>query len=334
MTSNVAQHRTTCAVLLLASQLAWSTAFAQEEDGGWLEGLSDWLQPSSGTRAPDAQAPMPAAVDRAVRDLVAEVVVVREAVGVQDIPPEPEPQEGRRPIHAYGKALEVLSKVRGIQRRFGVPAAAPGRLPPEPPDWPAVTAQVRYVMDELRKIKEPRGIDGEIEPATAASGGNPAEAYRRLAYASALLDGLLGRTLTTDDVHRNCTGALDELVLVGAALGISLDLEVPPVDQVMGPKDVARRVVLAISRIIELQAGLGMDASAMPSLTMVRVTPTEVFDVCGTLLAETVRIKMHLGIDAVRPDRPDPNGSTFTDTFALTLVVTGALDAMSAAIES
>lgn len=320
-------------MLLLAGQLAWSTAFAQEEDGGWLEDLSGWLRPSSGARAPDGRSQMPAAVDRAVQDLIAEVAVVREAVGVHDIPPEPELQEGRRPIHAYGKALEMLSKVSGIQRRFGMPAAPPGRLPLEPVDWPAVAAQVRHVLDELREIKEPRGMAGKVEPPATASAANTAELYQRLVYASALLDGLLGRPPTTDDVHRHCAGVLDELALVAAALGVSLDLNVPPVGQVMGPKDVARRVVLAVSRIIDLQARLGMDASRMPSLTMVRVTPTEVFDVCGTLLGETVRLKVHLGIDGVRRDRPAPNGSTFTDAFALTLVITDALDAMSAAIE-
>ncbi len=332
MTGNARRFGMTCGVLLLAGQLAWPAAFAQEEDGGWLEDLSGWLQPSN-AQTPDSRAPMPDAVDRAVQDLIAEVVVVRAAVGVDDIPPEPELQERRRPIHLYGKALEVLAKVSGIQRRFGVPAAAPGRLPLEPLDWPAVAAQVRHAMDELRKIKEPRGIDAQIESATAAGAGNPAEVYQRLAYASALLDGLLGRPLSTDDVYRNCKGVLDELQIVAAALGVPLDPEIPTVEQVMGPRDVARRVMLAVSGTIELQARLGMDASSMPSLTMVRVTPTEVFDICGTLLGETARVKMHLGLDAVRQGRPDPVGRTFTDTFALTLVITGALDAMAAAVE-
>ena len=318
-------------VLLLAAQLAWSTAFAEEEDGGWLDDLSDWLQPSSS--APDGPARMPDEVDLAVRDLIAEVVVVRQAVGLHDIPPEPEPQEGRRPIHVYGKALEVLSKVSGIQRRFGVPAAAPGRLPLEPLDWAAVAAQVRHVLEELRKIKETRGIDGRIEPAADAGAVSPAEVYRRLAYASSLLDGLRGRPLTTDDVYRNCASVLDELALVAAALDVPVELEVPAVEQVMGPKDVARRVMLALSRMIELQLKLDMDASRMPSLTMVRVTPTEVFDVSGALLGETARVKMHLGIDAVRQDRPDPAGKTYADAFALALAITGALDAMSAGIE-
>ena len=333
MTGNARQLRMTRGALLLAGQLACSTAFAQETDGGWLEDLSGWLQPPSGAETLDGQTPIPGAVDLAVQDLIAEVVLVRAAVGVHDIPPEPELQEGRRPVHAYGKALEVLSKISGIQRRFGVPAVPSGRLPLVPIDWPAVATQIRYVVDELRKIKEPRGIDARIEPATAASAGNPAGVYQRLAYASVLLDGLLGRPLTTDDVYRNCTSALDELQLVAAALGISLDLEVPTVEQVMGPKDVARRMVLALSGILELQVRLGMDASSMPSLTMVRVTPTEVFDVCGTLLGETARVKMHLGLDAVRQGRPEPVGRTFTDTFALALVITGALDAMTAAIE-
>ncbi len=327
MTRSTGRRRVTFGVFLVASQIAWSAAFAQERDEGWLDDLSGWFQPSSSA----AGAFRPA--DQTVQDLIAELVLVREAVGVYDTPAEAELHQERRPIHVYAKALEVLSKVIEVQRRFGVPLAEPGRIPLEEIGWPAVTARILYVVDELRKIKEPLDIDGRIKPATAASASTAAELYQSLGYASSLLDGLLGRPLTTDDVQRNCTSVLGELELVAAALGVSLDLEVPAVDQVVGWKDVAGRLVLALSRVIDLQKRLGMDASGMPSLTMVRVTPAEVFDASGTLLAEIVRVKIHFGIETLRRDRPETIGTTVTDTFAATLVIIEALDAMTAAIE-
>ena len=329
MARRAAQRGVTCCVLLAVGQIAWPLAFAQERNEGWLDELSGWFQSTSD----GAEAPTFSTADRAVQDLIAELVLVREAVGVHDTPAEPELHPERRPMHVYAKALEVLSKVTGTQRRFGVPMADPRGLPSEEVDWPEVSAQVLYAIDELRRIKEPLEIDGRIEPATRNSATTSGQLYQGLAYASSLLDGLLGRPLTTGDVYRNCASAVDELEALAAVLGISLlDLEAPTVDQAMGPKDVARRVVLAVSKVIDLQTRLGMDASRLPSLTMVRVSPTEVFDASGILLVEIARVKVHLGIDTPPQDRPDPTGKTLTDAFALTLVITSALDAMTAAI--
>ena len=59
-------------------------------------------------------------------------------------------------------------------------------------------------------------------------------------------------------------------------------------------------------KIVDLQNRLGMDASNVPNLTIVRVTPAENLEVTNILLAEMTRIKAHLDIDLPHETRPRP----------------------------
>ncbi len=344
------QFRRSLGILLVASQIGWSPAVAEEREDSWLDKVSEWLKPeTTGTVPPKSlrnqeesrqsspadgaasRLPTPGVVYGVVQDLIAETALLREGLGVHGVPPEPELQQERLPIHVYAKALEVLSKVVRIQTRFGVSAAQSGRIPFKEVGWSDVEQSVLHVLDELRKVKVRWEIEGEIESAPLEVGMTPAQVYGRLSYASSLLDGLLGRPLTPDDVFLNCARILGELELVASELGVALDLEVPEVDGIKGWKDVARHVKLATSRIIHLQTRLGMNASRMPKLTMVRVTPSEVFDYSNTLLAETARIKFRLGIDAPPEEPSDSDGKTVADAGNLVLRIVKALDAITAA---
>ncbi len=82
----------------------------------------------------------------------------------------------------------------------------------------------------------------------------------------------------------------------------------------------------------DLQTRLGMDASGVPSLTLVRVTPSEVFDSTNMLLAEMARIKFHLGVDEQPAERPEPTGKRPRDTFALVFGIIKNLDKISAGV--
>ena len=323
------------AVLLLGGSVGWFPAVAQAEAGSWLDTISEWLGLSSAMPGKDdRRGATPSDVYRAVQDLTAEISILRDELGVYDYPPEAEPQEDRTPVHVYAKTLEVLSKVSGIQRRLGVPGAHAGQIPFKEVNSGDVFANVEYILDELRKIKTQMVIDREIEPAPLVSGKTPSSVYKSLADASFLLDGLRGQPLTPDDVYRNCAHILDEMELVAAEIGVSLDFELPEVEETKNPKDVAQQVLRATYKVINLQTRLGMDASGVPSLTLVRVTPSEVFDSTNMLLAEMARIKFHLGVNVPRNERPVPRGKRPSDAFALVLNIIWNLDRMSKAIES
>ena len=70
----------------------------------------------------------------------------------------------------------------------------------------------------------------------------------------------------------------------------------------------------------------------MPTLTLVRVTPSEVYDATNMLLAETMRVKHHLGIDVLREERAPSRNKQPTDVFAQVLLLIMNLDALMATV--
>ena len=342
MTSQVSARRKRLvpvigSVLLLLVVASLAALATDDEEGGFFDWLTDWFSPSTDVAEErDHEGATDADVAKAVRDLVAEINILRSELGVTDYPPEAELLEDRSPIHVYAKTLEVLSKVIRTQRRFGVPEAENRQIPFKDVSAGDVLANVEYVIGEIRKIKAQMVIETEIEAGTAAPAGNlsPSFIYKSLADASFLLDGLGGKPLTPDDVYRNCTHLLDEMAIIADRLGVVLDPEGVEVDEDKRSKEVAQQVLRATYKVINLQTRLGMDASGVPSLTLVRVTPSEVYDSTNMLLAEMARIKFHLGIDQQRAERPEETGKRPRDSFALILGVIKNLDSLAASVEA
>ena len=320
--------------LLLASLTASQPAIGQEESS-WRDTIANWFS-SSSTGGGDSSRidATPSHVFQRVQDLIAEINILRDELGVYDYPPEAELQDERAPVHVYVKTLEVQTKVNAVQRRFGVPTVPVGQVPFKEVKPGDVLANVELILDEVRKIKVQMVIEREIVPTSFVGGKTPSLVYKSLADASFLLDGLRGRPLTPDDVFRNASFILDEMELIAAKLRVPLDLEMPEVNGAKRPIDVAQQVLRATYKVIGLQTRLGMDASGVPSLTLVRVTPSEVYDATNMLLAEMARIKLHLDINVPRDEAPEPRGMKPADVFATVLVIVRNLDLMTQAAVS
>ena len=309
--------------LLCCFALTGTAAHAVEERG-WVDSIRDWFNDPD-----DNEKVTPSHVFRATLDLIAEISILRQELGADDYPPEAEPQEDRAPVHVYAKTLEVMSKVSRVQRRLGMPTAEVGQIPIKVVEPADVLGSVAAIMNELRKIKTQMVIEQQIEPAPFAGGKTPSVVYKNLADASFLLDGLAGRPLTPNDVYLNTVYILDELELVAAKLRAPVELNAPAVEGRKTPKDVAQQVLRASYKMVNLQTRLGMDASSVPNLTLVRVTPSEVFDATNMLLAEMTRIKHHLDINVPRENRNEPRNKVPTDVFGQVLLIIRNLDALS-----
>ena len=332
--SSIRRMKHATAVMGSILVVAGSQAIAQQEEVGFFDRFLEWLSPSSETTRESHEGATPGDVSRAVQDLLAEIAILRDELGVTDYPPQAELQDERSPVHVYAKTLEVLSKVVRAQRRFGVPEAESRQIPFKEVDSGDVLANVEYITAEIRKIKTQMLINREIEPTALVGVLSFSFVYKNLADASFLLDGLGGRSLTPNDVYRNCAQIREEIELIARELGVSLDPELPEVGEDKSPKEVAQQVLRATYKVINLQTALGMDASGVPSLTLVRVTPSEVFDATNMLLAEMARIKFHLGVDEPLPVRPEPTGRRPRDSFALVLGIIKDLDTVSAVARS
>ena len=313
---------------LVCGALLGVPCIAAENSRSWFDAVADWF----GGDDSDEVAATPSEVYRASLDLLAEIQILREELGTEDYPAEAEAQDDRAPVHVYAKSLEVMDKVSRAQRRLGMSVGEVGQIPIKVVEPGDVLDSVSRILDELREIKTQMVIEREIQPAPLVAGKTISMVYKNLADASFLLDGLVGRPLNPNDVYVNTLYLLDELALIAATLRAPVKDEAPDVEGRKTPKDVAQQVLRASYKMVNLQTRLGMDASSVPTLTLVRVTPSVVFDATNMLLAETTRVKHHLGIDVPRDKRPPPRNKQPGDVFAQVLLVIMNLDALTASV--
>ena len=96
-------------------------------------------------------------------------------------------------------------------------------------------------------------------------------------------------------------------------------------------REVAQQIMRATFKTVNLQTRLGMDASGVPQMTLVRVSPAEVYEATNILLAEMVRIKYHLNIDLPREERRPSRNKRPRDAFAEALLLVRNLDLLAKA---
>ena len=252
-------------------------------------------------------------VVRATQDLVAEIEVIRKAQRVTDAPRKAESDEDRAPVYAYAKSLEVMEKTARVQRRFGMIPVEIGRMPARDVQPADVYRHVQEIIEELRRVKRQLVIEEAIGP---AGGEAPPFVYGNLGDASFLLDGLVGRPVTPNDLYIQVLQVHDEMALIAARLGVALGGDPPDVEDEKAPREIAQQILRATYKIVNLQSRLGMEASGVPDATLGEVTGAEVFDAVNVLLAELVRVKVHLNVTAPHGERREARGRKAAEVFA------------------
>ena len=144
----------------------------------------------------------PLGVLQAAENTVAEILVLREALGAFDFQLATELHERRTPVHMHFKLREIRRKVAEVQVRFDVRGSTLEGTPAPATDYKGVLADIEEVLECLRHIKSALEIEDEIATAPLRAGRSTAVLYRHLAYASSLLDGLRGRSTADKDVYQ------------------------------------------------------------------------------------------------------------------------------------
>ena len=264
-----------------------------------------------------------------------EIEMLRRELGVDDFPPRAESHENRRPVHVYVKALEVMSKVAAVQRRLGVPESSVPGIPLIGLSSDDVLLAVQDIVGGIRAIKTQMVIESDVEARALSTPRTLSGAYKNLADSSAMLDGLVGRGLTPEQVFQSIRSVAEDLNLIAAELEVPLDDDTPVVADVRESADVAQQALRAAYKVVLLQSRLGLEASAVPTLTLVRVTPAEAYDLIGILRAELALIKWHIGVNVSTAERMEPSQArSLVDVFAQMLLVIRKLDLLAAGIES
>ena len=270
-------------------------------------------------------------VYRATRDMIAEIQILRKATGVADAPRKMALRNDQAPIYAYSKSLEVMEKTARVQRRLGMIPVKIGNIPVKRITPEDLYRRVQVIIEQLRRIKRQLVVKDRIQPAALGGGKTPSLVYKNLGDASYLLDGLVGRLPTPTDVHMNVLRIQVEMKAIAARLKAALDSDPPSVEGDKEPKEVAQQILRATYKAINLQSRLGMDASSVPNLTLVDVTPSEVLDATNFLLAEIVRIKVHLNVQSPPAKRPESRHMQSADVFGQVLLIIRNLEIMTRA---
>ena len=275
----------------------------------------------------------PSHVYQITSDLISEIDILRDAMGVTIYPVEAEPAEDRSPIHTYAKSLEVLEKISAAQKRMGMKPAKIAQIPVKEIAPKDVYKSVQNCIAEVRRMKDQLVIEEAIQPAPLDGGMTASAVYEHLGDASYLLDGLVGHPTDPNDVHTHMVYLHDEMELIAAKLKVALELDPPPVNGRKRMKEVAQQVLRATFKVVNLQTRLGMDASGVPQVSLVRVSPAQVFEATNILLAEMVRIKAHLGIQLPRTEHAPSRNKKPRDVFAQALLLIKNLDALAKAAD-
>ena len=310
----------------------------EDREGGIFSSILKWF---SGRKAdapiepPQEPTPVvergdisPSHVYQAAADLLAEIRILRRATGITSEPPNSIVPVYQSLIHANSKATEVLEKTVRLQKRLGmIPAeveqVAIGNLTARD-----LQRRIFDIVGELRRVKRQLVVDEEIEPSPFLGSKTLSLVYQRLADASILLDDLIGRPTTPNDVYIRVLQIHDEMELVADELGVTLKYEPPSVDVDKEFKDLAQQILRASYKVISLQTMLGMEAASASFMTLERVTPAQVYDAATTLLVEMVRIKEHLRIERPPQARRESRDKPPREVFAQILLVIDNLDVM------
>ena len=226
-----------------------------------------------------------------------------------------------------------MRKISRAQRRLGMQSGKVGQIPVKEVVPSDVLSSVETLVREVRRTKAQLVIEDEIASTPFLGGKTPSAVYKALGDASFLLDGLVGRAIAPNDVFSNVVHIQQEMELIASKLKVVLELEPPVVESRKRPQEMAQQVLRATYKTINLETRLGMDASGVPNLTLVRVTPAEVYEATNVLLAEMIRIKAHLGINLPREETADARNKTPSDVFGQVLLMIRNLDILARAAD-
>ena len=133
-----------------------------------------------------------------------------------------------------------------------------------------------------------------------------------------------------NDVFANLMHLHGDMELVAAKLKVALELEPPIIEGRKRLKEVGQQVMRATFKLISLQTRLGVDASSVPQIELVRIDPAHLYEAINIMDAEMVRIKAHLGIALPQDEgRVSARNKKPRDVFVETLRLIKNLDLLA-----
>ena len=265
---------------------------------------------------------IPSNVFRYTAIIIEEINILKRALTIEVEAYEPDYSAGKSPIHVYSKGLEVLEKVARTQQKLGItPITTVGEIPLKTVKPADVFKLAKIILAELRRIKQSLMLNEKVNNVALVMGKTPSDVYHNFWTASYLLDLLNKQAISTNDLHRNVLYIQTEIQLIGAKLKTPLLSKAPYIKVKISLKNVAQQTLLTLRKIVNLQKQLNMRTNPLPEISLTRIRPSDVYDLSNIILAELVRIKVHLQIKLPRGQRIISKGKTSKEIFAQMLLI-------------
>ncbi len=205
-------------------------------------------------------------------------------------------EPGRKPSHVFQKTLEILDKINryriNIVKTGGITIPRfPGR-DISPNEVYSVVFRLRQEMELLSpNITEEKVIPGE-ENVT------PSEVYAALSEISLALDETLGiRGITPSDVYRRSVMVLNLARFLRQSQNMPLNVAKPKKSKNKLPNHALKSVNVLLHKVHRAELNLWMDAIKVPQVPRRVISPSDVYDAMGLVLAELQRIQYRLGLE-------------------------------------
>ena len=233
-------------------------------------------------------------------------------------------QSGMQPKHVYQKALENLSKISRLRIQLGL-----GEI--VVPEYPLRKITPTEVYDlavrldaEMEIIYEQNGIDAipanldiymkEFDQKT------PTDVFTNIWCYSFILDTIIGSEgYTPSDVYQEASRIKEEIKLIASHLGKDIEVSLTTMTLNQKPSDViiiAREVRDLLSQA-KKHAGIFEQriVTGKQIIENRQISPDDVFNEVGLILAEIIELKLHLGITKASVKAPNVSDKTPSDVY-------------------
>ena len=252
----------------------------------------------------------PAHVYQAVGKVVADIELIREAMGRPKLQTPPWVVDHAEPRHVFYQAQTLLRKANRLAMQLNgveriVPTAGDETRPAD------VLALIGGVQQQVDAVRGELGLTYSAEVAELQPDRRPRDVLREVVQASRQLNLLLDRRIKPEDVYSQL-----ELAAAYVAGALTDDVAVPvygtlpPFEGGKQPADVYRRVMecLGIAQAIGTKQGIDvLQLNLRRELRRRDIAPADVYDLATTVLAELAYLTLVLearDVDLPPVERP------------------------------
>lgn len=203
------------------------------------------------------------------------------------------------PRHTWQKSYEVAYKINILREKLGLPVFASPSIEPRRKIIPLyIYEETQRILVELRIIKLFLGIEqNKVQALPTFSGKEPTDVFNLFNHISYDLDLLNGVAFTPSNVFSQAIRIFEDIDIILSTLEVVDNTIPPPKKEEVKPTNVFETALELLQEVQRIQRLGNLELIDIHALRPDKeITPSEVFSLLGTILAELQTVKAYLGL--------------------------------------